>query len=142
MASASQHSSSMILPDAIENTNADQTKLGRLSAIIDVYRALALLAAHPRIDPSRIAVMGFSRGAHVALYASLTRFQKMYAQEGLGFAAYVAFYTPCNTRYLDDEAVSNKSISLFHGTADDYVLIAPCRAYVERLRKAGKDVQL
>jgi hypothetical protein len=43
----------MILPDAIENTNADQTKLGRLSAIIDVYRALALLAARPRIDPSR-----------------------------------------------------------------------------------------
>ena len=37
----------------IENTNADQTKLGRLSAIIDVYRALALLAARPRIAPSR-----------------------------------------------------------------------------------------
>jgi len=126
----------------IENTNADQTKLGRLSAIIDVYRALALLAAHPRIDPNRIAVMGFSRGALVALDASLTRFQNMYAQEGLSFAAYLAFYTPCNTRYLDDEAVSNKPIRLFHGTADDYVLIAPCRAYVERLRKAGKDVQL
>jgi len=126
----------------IDNTLADQSKLGRLTAIVDLYRALALLAAHPRIDPNRIAVMGFSRGAQVALYASLTRFQKMYAQEGPSFAAYLAFYTPCNTRYLEDEAVSNKPIRLFHGTADDYVLIAPCRTYVERLRKAGKDVQL
>jgi len=126
----------------IENTNADQSKLGRLTEIIDVYRALALLAANPRIDPNRIAIMGFSRGAHVALYSSLTRFQRMYAPEGVSFAAYLAFYTPCNTRYLEDEAVSDRPIRLFHGTADDYVAIAPCRTYVERLRKAGKDVQL
>lgn len=126
----------------IDNTLVDQTKLDHLSAIIDVYRALALLAAHPRIDPSRIAVMGFSRGAQVAIYASLTRFQKMYGPEGLSFAAYLAFYTPCNTRYIGDEAVSDKPIRLFHGTADDYNPVAPCRTYVERLRKAGKDVQL
>jgi len=126
----------------IENTTADQTKLGRLSAIIDVYRALALLGSHPRVDPKRVAVMGFSRGAQVALYSSLTRFQEMYASESRNFAAYLVFYTPCNTRYLDDEAVSNKPIRLFHGTADDYTPVAPCRTYVERLRKAGRDVQL
>jgi dienelactone hydrolase len=126
----------------IENMNADQTKLGVLSPIIDVYRALALLGTHTRIDPNRIAVMGFARGAEVALDSSLTRFQKMYAPEGLSFAAYLSFYAWCNTRYLEDEAVSNKPIRLFHGAADDYTPVAPCRAYVERLRKAGKDVQL
>lgn len=126
----------------IENTNADQSKLGRLTEIIDLYRALAMLAANPRIDPNRIAVMGFSRGGVPALYSSLTRFQRMYAPEGVSFAAYVAFYPQCNTRYLDDEAVSDRPIRLFHGIADDYVSIVPCRAYVERLHKAGKDVQL
>jgi len=126
----------------IENTNADQGKLPRLAEIIDIYRALALLGTHPRIDPNRIAVMGFSRGAQAALYSSLLRFQKMYGPEGLNFSAYVTFYTPCNTRYIEDEAVSEKPIRLFHGTADDYVPVAPCRSYVERLRKGGKDVQL
>ena len=31
---------------------------------------------------------------------------------------------------------------MFHGSADDYVPVAPCRGYVERLRQAGKDVAL
>ena len=62
----------------IENTNADQGKLPPLAEIIDIYKALALLGKHPRIDPNRIAVMGFSRGAQAALYSSLLRFQKMY----------------------------------------------------------------
>jgi len=33
-----------------------------LAMIVDSYRALSLLATHPRIDPERIALMGFSRG--------------------------------------------------------------------------------
>jgi dienelactone hydrolase len=126
----------------IENTVDDQEKLPSLAQIIDTYEALALLGTHPRIDRNRIAVMGFSRGAHAALYSSLLRFQKMYAPEGLNFSAYVTFYTPCNTRYLDDRMVADKPIRLFHGTADDYVPVGPCRDYVERLRKAGKDAQL
>lgn len=29
---------------------------------------------------------------------------------------------------------------LFHGSADDYNPVSYCRAYVERLRQAGKDI--
>jgi hypothetical protein len=31
---------------------------------------------------------------------------------------------------------------IFHGAADDSAPIAECRAYVDRLRKAGKDLSL
>lgn len=126
----------------IVSTVNDQTQLGRLAMTIDAYRALDLLSKHPRIDPSRIAVMGFSRGAQPALYASVKRFQRMYSPSGQEFAAYVPFYAPCGTRYRDDEDVTDKPIRLFHGSADDYVPVAPCRAYVERLKAKGKDVQL
>lgn len=126
----------------IENTNADQGKLPRLAEIIDIYKALALLGTHPRIDRNRIAVIGFSRGAQAALYSSLIRFQKMYAPGGLNFSAYVTFYTPCNTRYIEDEMVSEKPIRLFHGAVDDYVPVAPCRSYVARLQSASKDAKL
>jgi dipeptidyl aminopeptidase/acylaminoacyl peptidase len=45
----------------IVNTFNDQSQLGRLAMMVDAYRALDLLAKHPRIDPARIALMGFSR---------------------------------------------------------------------------------
>jgi dienelactone hydrolase len=126
----------------IVNTNFDQSKLGRLAMIVDIYRALAVLAKHPRIDPNRIVLMGFSRGGQAALYSSMKRFQRQYGPAGQEFAAYLVFYPLCNTTYHEDEDVVDKPIRIFHGSADDYAPLAPCRAYVERLKAKGKDVQL
>ncbi len=120
----------------------DQSQLGRLAGVVDVYRALELLAKHPRIDPRRIAVMGFSRGGQAALYASVKRFQRMHGPADAAFAVYVPFYADCMTTYIDDDDVASKPIRMFHGIADDWSPVAPCRAYAERLRKAGKDVVL
>jgi dienelactone hydrolase len=126
----------------IVQTITDQLLLGHLAMIVDAYRALELLSKHPRIDASRIAVMGFSKGGFVALYSSMKRFQRFYGPAGAEFAAYIPFYARCDTLYIDDEQVSDKPIRLFHGVNDDYVPIDGCRRYVERLRRAGKDVVL
>jgi predicted dienelactone hydrolase len=64
------------------STVVDQSQLGRLNMIVDLYRSLAVLAAHPRVDPNRIAIMGFSRGGQATLYASLKRFHKMWNPGG------------------------------------------------------------
>lgn len=126
----------------IVSTVDDQSQLGRLALIVDAYRALELLAKHPHIDPARIAIMGFSRGGQAALYASLKRFQLMHGPTDIEFAAYIAFYPACNTSYLGDDEVADRPIRIFHGSADNFNTIAPCRAYVERLWKIGKDVRL
>jgi len=126
----------------VAETVTDQSRLGHLAMIVDAYRALELLAQHAQIDASRIAVMGFSKGGFVALYSSLKRFQRMYGAHGVEFAAHIPFYPPCNTVYLEDELVADRPIRVFHGAADDFVSIAPCRSFVNRLRRAGKDVQL
>jgi dienelactone hydrolase len=124
------------------SVSADQAKLGRLNMIADAYRALELLSRHPRIDPERIALMGFSRGGQAALYASLKRFQRMHLAPGLSFAAYIVFYPDCHTTYTEGDDVADKPIRIYHGAADDYNTPAPCRDYVARLRKAGKDAQM
>jgi dienelactone hydrolase len=123
-------------------TAEDQSQLSSLAMLGDAYRALELLATHPRIDPARIAVMGFSKGGGVSLYAALTRFQRLQGPVNVRFAHHIAFYPPCFTSYLGDEAVTDRPIRLFQGTADDLAPVERCRSYVERLRRAGADAQL
>jgi dienelactone hydrolase len=126
----------------ITSTVSDESQLDNLAMMTDAYRALALLGKHSRIDPKRIAVMGFSKGAVAAVYSANERFRKLYDPSGPGFAAHIGLYTPCFTRFRDDERTTGAPIRLFHGIADDYVPVVPCREYVERLRQAKSDVTL
>jgi dienelactone hydrolase len=120
----------------------NQALLGRLNLIVDIYRALEILAQHPRVDPDRIVLMGFSRGGQATLYASLDRFQKLWNKSGLQFAAYIPFYPDCSTTYATDTEVAARPIRIFHGTPDDYNPVASCKAYVARLQEAKRDVVL
>jgi dienelactone hydrolase len=112
------------------------------SVMADAYRALALLAAHPRVDPSRIAVIGFSFGGRAALWASHPRFREKYGADGPRFAAHLAYYPASCFIELADENRIEAPIRIFHGTADDWTPVAPCRGYVARLRGMGKDIAL
>jgi dienelactone hydrolase len=123
--------------------NNDQAKLGRLAMIVDAYRALDVLAQHERVDRKRIAIMGFSRGGQVALDASFRRFWQLQGTgSGNEFSAYFPFYPACMTRYKDDENIVDKPIHIFHGSADNYSPVAPCRGYVKRVRNNGKNIVL
>jgi dienelactone hydrolase len=120
----------------------NQALLGRLNLILDIYRSLDILAKHPRVDPERIVLMGFSRGGQAALYASLDRFNKLWNKSGVQFAGYIPFYPDCSTHYLTDTEVAARPIRIFHGTPDDYNPVASCKTYVARLKAAHRDVVL
>jgi dienelactone hydrolase len=126
----------------IINTLTDQSQLDSIAMTHDAYAALAKLATHPRIDSARIAVMGFSKGAVPAIYSSNRRFQAAYGPGNTQFAAHIGLYTPCNVIYREEEKVTDRPLRFFHGIADDYVAIGPCRSYVERLKQSGADVAL
>jgi dienelactone hydrolase len=134
--------------DSFSGRNIQEVCTGRYtintaSVLVDVYRAQDLLATHPRIDPSRIALMGFSFGGRTAVWASQTRFQRRYGIEGRQFAAYLAFYpASCYITLADEAQTSGGPIRIFHGVADDWTPIEPCRRHVERVRRAGKDAVL
>ncbi|WP_232629884.1 dienelactone hydrolase family protein [Methylobacterium sp. Leaf118] len=122
--------------------NTDQSLLSRTNLILDIYRALGVLAKHPRIDPARVAVMGFSRGGQAALYASLKRFDTAWNRSGITPAIYLPVYPDCSIRFRDDTAPVARPIRIFGGSGDDYNPAAACAAYTERLKAAGADVSL
>lgn len=121
---------------------AEPAQLSYLQLVGDAYRALALLAKHPRIDPNRIAIMGFSMGGLPARITSMQRFRRQFGSDGLEFAAHISLYGACNTSFHDEDKVTGKPIRLFMGTADDFAPVGPCRDLVARLKQAGADVQL
>jgi dienelactone hydrolase len=125
----------------LTRTSMNLAQLTPYNVILDGYRAFDVLANHPRIDPARIAIMGFSLGGFSALYSSLKRFQQMWNPRA-AFAAHMPFYAWCATTFIGDTDVSAAPIRQFHGAADDYTSAAPCRAYFERLRAAGRDAVL
>ena len=106
----------------------NQALLGRLNLIVDIYRSLDILAKHPRVDPDRIVLMGFSRGGQAALFASLDRFNKLWNKSGVRFAGYIPFYPDCSTSYVGDTEIADKPIRIFHGAPDDYNPVASCKA--------------
>jgi dienelactone hydrolase len=126
----------------VDTTFANQEQLGRLAMIVDAYRAFDLLAAHPRIDSGRIALMGFSRGGQAALYSAVQRFRDMHGPKLGDFAGHVSFYPACHIRFRDDERLVDRPIQVLHGTADDLNPIGPCRDFVARARQAGANIEL
>ena len=120
----------------------NQAALGRLAMIVDSYRALGVLAKHKSIDPNRIALLGLSRGGQAALYASMKRMHDAFAPEGAGFAAFIASYPNCVSKYRDDGVTTGKPVRILHGAEDDYNPMAPCKALVERAKAAGADIEL
>lgn len=126
----------------LTSLGGNQAALGRLAMIVDSYRALGILANHSRIDPNRIALLGLSRGGQAALYASMKRMHDSFASEGTGFAAFIATYPNCVSKYRDDGVTTGKPVRILHGAEDDYNPMAPCKAFVERAKAAGADIEL
>lgn len=126
----------------IDKVNTNQSQLGLFAQIFDTYRAVDVLAAHPRIDPSRIAVMGFSRGGIAALYTSMRRFQGLYGPATAKIAAHLPFYPLCSIQLVGELDIMDAPIREFHGAADDWTLAAPCRDLIARLRAAGRDAMM
>jgi dienelactone hydrolase len=114
------------------------------SRLADLFRAQELLITHPRVDPRRIGVLGFSHGGWVALWASQFQYQRRFMRgSATPPSAYAAFYpVGCNAQLINETDVVGGPVRIFHGTADDWTTIDHCREWVARRRAAGKDVTL
>ncbi len=115
--------------------------IGSAGRVADAYRALAVLAGHPRIDPSRIVLMGVSSGGRVAIHSAMARFARVHSRSQPGFAGFIALYPTCNLVLREDTALLPAPLRIHHGAADMITRSAACDRFVQRLRAAGNDAE-
>ncbi len=106
----------------------------------DAFSALKLLATHPRIDPQRIAYIGFSMGGVTAPYLLQESFRKaVLGDSALRFAASVGHYPGCNYNFHENQP-SPTPLYLFLGQKDDWLAAISCQAYADHLAGKGYKV--
>jgi dienelactone hydrolase len=102
--------------------------------IVDAYRALQMLARHPRIDRSRVVVMGFSRGGEVTLSSMFDRFRHGSLDDpSLSFAGHIALYPYCTLHYRGKEVTAAPLLMLLGG-ADDMTSPMACQHQADWLK--------
>jgi dienelactone hydrolase len=125
-------------PRGVRQTSTDQSQLSTAANVADALAALRLLSTHPRIDPQRVGVIGFSKGGQVALYSALEPFRRAVIDDDARFAAHVALYPYCSDWYIAAR-VTGAPMLLLLGGRDDYTPAEACRGYAEWFKSAGAD---
>jgi dienelactone hydrolase len=133
-------------PRGVKSTAEDQSQVPFTADVADAFAALKLVASHPRVDPARIAVMGFSRGGITAWRTAVQRIAaSQQLPNGLRFAAHVPVYAGgCVGVFrlvVKLDTFSKAPMLWVHGDADDYTPIGACRDYAERIAKTGVPVE-
>ncbi len=128
-------------PRGIVETATDQSRLSTWADVADALNGLKMLASDSRIDPRRIGIIGFSKGAHVALWTALEPVRRSVISDSLKFALHVAVYPGCSTRFVAS-AVTGAPVSFHLGEKDDYTPIAPCRDYARWFESRGAPTTL
>lgn len=128
-------------PRGVDRTVTDQTLVSEASMLLDAYAALDALARDPRIDGERVALVGFSKGGTVALYAALERFRAALAPPGRRFAAHVAYYPWCGLRPLDLRG-TGAPLLVQIGGLDDVTPARLCAELLAEMRAAAPDAAI
>jgi len=105
----------------------------------DVIDAFNMLRTHPRIDPDRVAVMGWSWGAGITLSSAV-----MTEGRGKGhtFKAHVSMYPVCGVNAVPYAGPKDAKILVVIGTKDTYTKDWQCKEIVDKGVRDGRDVKL
>lgn len=123
-------------PRGVKSTVADQSTVTNNDMLADAFHALKAATAHPRLDPARIGITGFSKGGTVALQSALVGVAERFAPGGPRFALHVPFYASCGTQYLNVKTTGAPMLVLIGGM-DTYVGSQPCLDYAAKIKAAG-----
>lgn len=126
-------------PRGISGTGTNQSLLTYTTSGIDALKALEVLATHPRIDASKIGVIGFSRGGVAAQLSSFERFRAaVLPNSGLKAALHVVIYGGCS-QY---GTTTGAPVLHLMGDKDDYNSVEPCQDMTDKTNARGGQTRL
>jgi dienelactone hydrolase len=125
----------------VTETATDQSRLSPAADAAGALAALQLLATHPKIDPKRIGVIGFSRGGSAAINTALEPIRLAVIDNDLRFAAHVALYPGCAVPFVSAHLDGSPILMLLDGK-DNYTPASNCLAYAEELRARGASIPI
>ena len=122
----------------ITSTVGSQTEITMAAMILDAYRALEVLASHPKIDKEKISIVGWSLGGGVTLFSGLLPVKNAINKE-LNFASHLAFYPPC---FIDPENTdfTKSPIHIFIGELDNWTPAKPCEDLANNVKVEYEDI--
>jgi dienelactone hydrolase len=127
-------------PRGVKRTAENQALVPYAADLMDAFQALLLLASHPRIDSSRIGVMGFSRGGSVAFQSAIEPLRHAVVKSDLRFALHIPMYAGCSQVYWSPQITKAPMLNLV-GAEDDYSTAEPCEQLAKRYADAGASIR-
>ncbi len=107
--------------------------------VSDALHVLAAMAAHPRVDISHAAIIGFSLGGDVSHLAAFKVFADRILPKGPRFAAHVPFYPPCAlAQNPSTSGYTGAPVLMLLAEKDDAGAPEKCRAIVDLYRKMDR----
>ena len=120
----------------ITSTAEDQTRITTLQMTLDAFSARRYLIG-AGADPRRTAVMGFSKGGQVSLYAADLTFLPSQPER---FQVVIPVYPGCNARVKQPKPAS--AMFMLLGEKDDYTGTTTCAAIATDYERAGGSVRV
>lgn len=109
------------------------------SVLADAFAALKFLSSQPRIDPTKIAIIGFSLGGDVAHMTAFERFRRKMGAEQR-FAAHVSFYPGWTMGALGGaNAYTGAPVLLLFGDRDELTPPDKVQNYLAYLKNNNSD---
>ena len=127
-------------PRGIRTTGGRQEQVSTATMLGDVFAVLDLLDSHPKIDGSRVAIVGFSKGGSVAMLSADEKIRRGLLQTDRRFAAHVAFYPGCVIKLKEVEPTGSPLLVLLGGS-DSYTPAEQCERFMSRMRAADYPVR-
>ena len=115
----------------ITSTVGSQDQVTVAAIILDAYRALEKLSAHPNIDKDRVSITGWSLGGGVTLFSAWLPINNA-INKNIKFKSHLAFYPPC---FFEPENIefSDSPIHILIGELDNWTPAEPCEKFVRKL---------